>query len=253
MSESKALIHLSEDEFIKAAKGNKPFTKDEGVIPFMKIMQPLSPEVGSIPMATPGVFLNAATNKVASELLVVPIDIRWSYTEWVPREQGGGFVFDWGENEAGWQDKCEGDQKFAYQPVTKDGHNILRGRHVFIYSVDEIGDYDRSIFPMAGTALKVAKQWSSMLEYAPKVATSQGMITPAYFYYTYKLTTEEVKNSKGRWFIPKVTANIIDNKYQTVFDLPNGQAIWEAAVKLRESLNSGEMKAAKQEDEQVFG
>jgi hypothetical protein len=243
---NKALLNVSDDEFVRAAMGNKGFTKDEGVIPFTKIMQPLSPEVGTVPMATPGVFLNAATNKVSRELLVVPVDIRWSYTEWVPRDQGGGFVQDWGENELGWQDKCEADQKFAYQPVTKDGHNILRGRHVFMFSVDEIGDFERTIFPMAGTALKVAKQWSTMLEYAPKVNTSKGMITPAYFYYTYRIVSEEVKNSKGRWFVPKVTANISDNKYQTVFDLPNGKAIWEAAVKLRNDLVSGEAKASAQ-------
>ena len=247
MSDSKVVMNLDEDEFIKAAMGNKGFTKDEGVIPFTKIMQPLSPEVGTIPMATPGVFLNAATNKVSRELLVVPVDIRWSYTEWVPRDQGGGFVFDWGENEAGWQDKCDGDQKFAYQPSTKDGHNILKARHVFLFDVDEIGDFERTIYPMSGTALKVAKQWSTMMEYAPKVSTSKGMMTPAYFYYTYRLTTEEVKNSKGRWFVPKVTANIVENKYVTVFELPNGKAIWDAAVKLRDDLASGEVKAASQE------
>ena len=66
-----------------------------------------------------------------------------------------------------------------------------RGGHVFMFSVDEIGDFERTIFPMAGTALKATKQWSTMLEYAPKVSTSKGMITPAYFYYTYRIVTEE--------------------------------------------------------------
>ena len=47
------LVHFSDDEFVRAAMGNKGFTKDEGVIPFTKIMQPLSPEVGTVPMATP--------------------------------------------------------------------------------------------------------------------------------------------------------------------------------------------------------
>ena len=240
---------IDEDAFIKAAMSNKGFTKDEGTIPFMRVMQPLSPQVGTIPGVTAGGFLNLATNKFEKELLVIPVDVRWNYTEWsAPQGEGGQFVMDWGSNESGWQEKCAGDQKFAYQPVTTDGHIILKARHFYLFSIDEIGDYERSIFPMYATALKIAKVWSTMLQYAPKVQTSRGMMTPAYFYYTYKLTLDEVKNTRNqRWFQPKVTANITDNKYQTVFDLPNGKAIWEAAVKLREDLDSGEAKATAQE------
>ena len=238
---------LSDDEFVKAAMGNKGFTKDEGTIPFMRVMQPLSPQVGNGDVVAGG-YLNLATNKFAKELLVIPVEVRWNYTEWsAPQGEGGQFVMDWGENESGWQDKCDGAQKFAYQPVTKDGHVILKARHFFIFDLDDNGGYERAIFPMYATSLKVAKVWSTMLQYAPKINTSRGMMTPAYFYYTYKLTLEEQKNAKGRWFVPKVTANIIDNKQVSVLELTNGKAIWDAAVKLREDLASGEAKAAAQE------
>ena len=242
---------LTEADFIKAAQGNRGFTKDETVIPFTRIMQPQSPQVGTAPWITPGVFLNLATSKVNKELLCVMVDVQWNYTEWTaPAGQGGQFVKDWGEFAKGWQELCDKDQWEAYQPVTKEGHSILRARHFYLLTIDEIGDYERTIFPFAATSLAVAKQWSAMVQYAPKVKTSQGMLTPAHFYYTYVLSLEEQKNNKGRWFKPKVSANIENNKYVSVLEMPNGKAIWEASEKMRDGLQAGEFRASNPVDEE---
>lgn len=245
---------LSEDDFIKAAQENQGFTKDESVIPFTKIMQPLSPQVGVVPGANPGMFVNLATSKVIDGkegMIVIPVINQWNYTEWsATKGEGGQFVRDWGTDESGWQALCDPDQKNAYQPVTKDGHSILKARHFFLFQIDEIGDVEVSIYSFEATALSVAKQWSSMMQYAPKISTRNGMMTPAYFYYTYKMTTEEVKNAKGRWFKPKVAANIVDGKFITVLDCPNGKHIWDRAVAFKESLNAGDIRAAAIEDQE---
>ncbi len=242
---------LNELDFIKAAQSNKGFTKDESVIPFTRIMQPQSPQVDTMPWIKPGLFLNLATNKVNKELLCVLVDHKWNYTEWTaPAGQGGQFVKDWGEYDKGWKELCDKDQHDAYQPVTKDGHSILKARHFYVLTVDEIGDYDRTIMPFYATSLVIAKNWSAMVQYAPKVKTSEGMLTPAFFYYSYVLSLEEQKNNKGRWFKPKITANIKDNKYVTVMELPNGKAIWDAAVKMRDGLQAGEFSTTSHEDEE---
>jgi len=244
---------ISEDDFIKAAEQNKGFTKDESVIPFTKIMQPLSPEVGMVPGAAPGVFLNVATNRVIDGkegMIVIPVVNRWNFTEWsASKGEGGQFVKDWGEDETGWQQLCEPDQKFAYQPITKDGHSILKARHFFIFQIDEVGDVEVSVLSLSATSLKIAKAWSSMMQYAPKISTRNGMMTPAYFYYTYKITTEENKNQKGRWFQPKIAYNTVDNKLITVLDLPNGKAIWNQALGFRDSLMAGDVRTASQAED----
>lgn len=241
---------LSEDEFIKAAQENEGFTQKESVIPFTKIMQPLSPELGSVPNAVPGVFLNVATNKIVDGkegMIVIPVLVQWNYTEWTATKgEGGQFVRDWGEDESGWQALCENDQKNAYQPVTKEGHSILKARHFYIFQISEIGEVEISILSMSATSLKIAKSWSSMMQYAPKISTRVGMMTPAYHYYTYKITLEENKNQKGRWFQPKVVYNMVEGKLITVLDCPNGKAIWDQALAFRESFKGGEIKAAAQ-------
>jgi hypothetical protein len=242
---------LSEVDFIKASKENKGFTQNESIIPFTRIMQPGSPQVGTMPWITPGVFMNLATSKVNKELTVVLVNHMWNYTEWsAPAGQGGQFVKDWGEYDKGWKELCDKDQHDAYQPVTKDGHSILKARHFYILTIDEIGDFERTIFPFYATSLAVAKSWSAMVQYAPKVKTSEGLLTPAHFYYTYIMSLEEQKNNKGRWFRPKVTANIVDNKYVSVMEMPNGKAIWDAAVKMRDGLQAGEFRASSPEDEE---
>ncbi len=245
-----ANIGVSEDEFLKQAQQNKGFTRDESVIPFTRLMQPMSTQVGSAPWIVPGVYLNIATSKVNKELLTVLVSHMWNYTEWTaPAGQGGQFVKDWGENYKGWQALCDKDQAEAYQPVTKEGHSILKARHFYMLTVDEIGEFEPTIFPFAATSLSVAKSWSALVQYAPKVKTSQGLLTPAHFYYSYVMSVEEQKNNKGKWYRPKVTANIVDNKYVSTLELPNGKAIWDAAVKMRDGLTAGEYRASNAADE----
>lgn len=240
-----ALRGLPEDQFIQEANRKEGFTRDESIIPFTRILQPLSPQINSTPGAEPGAFMNIATNTINKELVVIPIFHVWNFTEWTPRDQGGGFIRDWGEDMQGWQSKCDFDQQHAYIPETKDGHIISKQRHFFIFVMNEDGSYERSIMPFAGTSLKVARQWSSMMENAPKVETSKGLMTPAYFYYTYKITVTENRNTKGRWFLPMIRFN--DNK--RIIDYPNGEQLWKDAIAFRDSYRAGEVKIAEQADE----
>lgn len=245
-------IDIDEDEFIAQAEENKGFSQNESIIPFTRILQPLSPQLGVTPGAQAGMLLNVATGHLTGGkegMTIIPLQHRWNYTEWTPREEGGGFVADWDEDDTGWQSKCEPDQKYAYKPMTRDGHVIVKARHFFIFNLLN-GEFEPSILPFTGTGLKVARGWSSMLQNAPKIMTSKGMMVPAHFYYLYKLTVEEVKNSQYRWFEPRI--NLVTNeegKAVSIFDLNEGKNIWQAAVQFRNDLKAGTIKAASQEAE----
>ena len=88
-----------------------------------------------------------------------------------------------------------------------------------------------------------------MMQYAPKIQTKNGMVTPAYFYYTYRITLEENKNQKGRWYQPHIAYNNVDGKIVTVLDFPNGQAIWKRALGFKDTFKSGGVRAATQIEE----
>lgn len=253
MSDDRTLptnLGLTEDEFIKASEENQGFTRDESIIPFTKIMQPQSPEIGVIPGCLPGAFLNVATSKVIdgkTGMIVIPVLQIWNYTEWsAAKGEGGTLVKDWGEDESGWQALCDDVNKNAYMPVTKMGNHIQRSRHFYLFQIDDEGNVDVGILAMSATALKISRAWASMMQNAPKISTKSGMMTPAYFFYTYKLTAIEVKNNKGRWYQPFVAYNMVDNHIVSVLDMPNGKNIWDAALKFRDSFRAGDVKAASQ-------
>lgn len=248
-----ATIGISADEFLKAAQENESFGRQDQIIPFTRILQPLSPQVQEgntayTPGAKPGMFHNAATNSLldgTKGLHVIHIAHRYNYVEWIPRNEGGGFVKDWREDEKGWQDLCEPAERIAYQPKTRDGHVISRARHFYIYQVDlETGEVETAILPFATTSLRVAKAWSSMMGNAPKVRVNGSAVVPPYHYYIYHVTAERVTNAKGTWYLPKIKHHIIDNKYQTIFDAPNGQLIWQMATEFKEALREGNIQAA---------
>jgi hypothetical protein len=241
---------IGEEDFIKQAKLNEGFKVDESVIPFTRILQPLSPQLRSIEGATAGMMYNFASGTLIdgkTGFKCICVLSEWNYTEWTPRNEGGGFIKNHGADEASWQALCNVDQHYAYQPVTKDGHSILKARHFAILQLKEDGNVESSIFPFAGTALKVARQWTNMLQNAPKLKTSQGMLTPAYFYYQYKVTVVEEKNAKGHWFLPHVDLVSKDGKAVSIMEHVNGKEIWEQAIKFRDNYKSGDIKAESQD------
>jgi hypothetical protein len=252
-TENKEIVatKLDENSFVAEAEKNVGFSKDESVIPFTRILQPLSPQLGSTPGAQAGMLLNIASGRLTDGkegMNIVPILPMWNYTEWVKREDGGGFVADWGDDEAGWQSMCEPEQRHAYKPETKSGHAIVKARHFVVLAMFEDGTTEPSLLPFTGTALKVARQWSTMMQNAPKISTSKGMLVPAHFYYVYKLTVDEVKNSNYRWYEPRIRLLMKDNKAVSIMDYDNGKEIWQEAIKLRDNFKAGTIKAASQEE-----
>ena len=251
-----ANIGISEEDFVAQSEANTRFAKDESVIPFTRIMQPLSPQLGSTPGAVAGSLLNVATGTVVDGKLgmsIVPILHQWNYTEWVPREEGGGFVADWGEDEAGWQAKCDNDQKYAYKPMTNDGHVIVKARHFLTFVLLGDGTVESTILPFTGTGLKIARQWSTLMQNAPKIETSKGMMTPAYFYYVYSLRTEQVKTGQYTWYEPRIKLLMNENKPVSVVDIKNGAKVWKSAIEVRDSFKAGTIRAASQKDEYTGG
>lgn len=246
---------ISDDDIIAEAETNKAFASDEVTIPFLKILQPLSPSVQEgtsdyIPSAKPGMFYNTATEQLFDGkigIAVVPITHQRNFTEWVSRAQGGGFVKNWGEGLA-WQEICEPEEREAYIPVTKSGHTILKSYFHYVYVVElDTGSYNPCVFSFAGTQIKRSRRWSSLMANA-MIATKDGPKRAAHSYYVYKAITEIERNDKGTWYAPRISAYTQSlngkNTWLSVRDIPNGGEIWVAAKEFRKSLMEGTIQSA---------
>lgn len=182
-----------------AGKGKETVTTSDMALPFLTILQALSPQVNKrggeyIDGAEPGMILNTVTNALYNELLVVPASYKTRYTEWKPRDQGGGLVKDWGEDSS-MHDKCTRDER--NRVVTPAGTNITKSATFFglIHPSQE-----RCIIAFSSTQLKKGRQWVTQSMNDRITGPGGKKIDTPLFFRAYKLTTVAESNDKGDWF-----------------------------------------------------
>ena len=234
-----ATLTAEEEELIKLAQKNTKFDRNELVVPRLKILQPLSPEVQDggnqyVNGAKPGMLYNTSSGKLTpgqEGMICCIIGHQKQVIEWIPRSAGSGLVKIWGMDD-GWKALCEPDQREALNPVTKDGHTIDKQRSFLIFDIDpETGADDPSFFNMKGTSNRVASHLSTMLtQVRLKMGDGKTIITPPYYYYLYKCTIERMTNEKGTWWSPKFVKYTNDKgEHVRTQDMPNGQETFEKA------------------------
>lgn len=238
-------------ELEKLAQDNRGFTSDELPTPFIKVLQPLSPAVQEgnvlqVPGAKPGMFLNTMTNDLydgKAGINVVAIYHHNNVTEWIPRGMGGGLVKNWQED-AGWMNNCDPAQRNEFNPITRDGHTIVKAKMFWVYQVDvETGAYLPGLFNFTSTKLSTAKHWSSLLMLDHLVTAAGQRVKVPDFEFVYNIRTEFQSNTKGSWHSLKVEHFNVNGKYVRVKNLPNGNAIYESCKTFRRSLQEGTIKA----------
>ena len=105
------------DMFEDGAEG-AVFSSDDLLIPRLQLAQKMSPELDEndakyIDGIKAGNFFNSVSREIYTEIDVIPCHSRTSYTEWVPRDQGGGRVAE--------HDADSPDVKSAETHVSDDG------------------------------------------------------------------------------------------------------------------------------------
>ena len=123
----------------------------------IKIIQSLSPErmksdPAFIPGAEEGMLFNSETKELyggEKGFVVVPLQMRKSYVEWIPRAQGGGFVASYGTKE---------EMESGYSP----GNDIQISIEVLCY----IPGADKTAVIRFDTSSKlgIARKWASAIK-----------------------------------------------------------------------------------------
>jgi hypothetical protein len=259
-------LTAEEEQLAKLAQKNTKFSQSELVIPRLKILQPLNPEVqedGSqyVPGAKPGMFYNTSSGKLTpgqDGIIAVVIGHARQTIEWVPREQGGGLVKIWGVDE-GWKALCEPQQRDAFNPITKEGHTIDKQRTFLIFDVNsKNGEIDPSFFNFRSTGNRAANILATMLTQTKTKLSNGDIITPPFYYYTYKITLDKLTNTKGTWWAPKIVKNQKDGLHVKTLDLPNGKYIFDQAIIFQEHfmedrISQADWEAPPQQNDDLDG
>lgn len=212
-----SVIDYSQD----AGAGQEGADKDSYAIPFLLVLQPLSPVVveKTIPGAEAGMILNSVTNELFKELFLVPCAFQRRWIRWGARETGGGFKGEFTTPQAldvrarGEVKELEGrlyypDTDGSINPKKNDRLSDTRSHFVVgIRDLAEPGFAFPAVLALTSTGIKVSKNWMSRIDgiRLRKGGRPDGeLYNPPAFSHIYKLGSQMEKNEKGTWFLPVV-------------------------------------------------
>jgi hypothetical protein len=245
------MIPLDMDVAGSAGSGLEGADKDSFAIPFLRVIQKMSPQVDEadaafMPNAKPGMFINSVTNELISGtdgVEFLPCAFQRRFLRWGPRGGGGNGGFkgeflpeDVAEMIA--QGKIVEVDRRLYVPLPdgtvnqKTCDRFTDTRSHFGLLVRPDGTFTRVLLALASTQIKKSKQLVSLLSEA-KVATAAGVVTPPTWLNRIKLTTGIESNDEGSWHGVKIEAGgFITDK-----------TLFEAGKAFNAAIAAGEAKA----------
>ena len=170
-------------------------------IPFLKILQKMSPELDDIEKAKAGDLFNTVTKEVvkgSDGIRVVNCAYTLQYIEWEPRGSGTGAphaIYSPGDT----LPKTErGDDNKDYV-VDGSGRYLERTAQHYVLVIDEDGMTQQCLLPMKATQFKKSKQWNSAIK-SLKMKDGNGVLfTPARWSHVWHLESVSEENKNGSW------------------------------------------------------
>jgi hypothetical protein len=241
-----------------AGQGFENQTMADRKLPIIELLQSNSPEVAnSKGKVWAGLFRNTVTGEVYEEVSLVPAITDNCWTEWIGRDDGGGFRGRHPINAKIVRDAIARNDGRAIgklkvpQPVDKSGkpqpdHELVESFEIYAILFNKEGDVlGFAMIPFTSTKIKVYKAWNSAIGgFAPtingkKLAPGQIPI----FAHRVKMTSESETKGQNTFMIPVLSpAEGGDDLKNSL--LPKNDSRYVAAKKLHDDVLAGLAKAA---------
>lgn len=252
MSETKAVAKKAEaqlpaavlDTFLEdAGAGTENFTQDDLQIPFLRVLQPVSPELKKkhekyIAGADQGDVFNTVTRQVWSAedgVKVIVCGYIKKYLEFTPYEQGGGFHGELSPSDP----KIRQAERVGNKEMLPNGNElVVSAQHYVMIQDPSTGGWQTAILDMKSSNLKVSRQWNTMIAMQEIKKGDQSFKVPS-FGIIWNLSTDERSNDMGSWHSWKIVG-----KEGFVED----PKVYEMAKNFARMVNEGEVKAAQDPD-----
>lgn len=193
---------VSYDYGTMSGSGFEGATHEDFTMPFLMLLQPMSPECSNNPEARPGMIMNSVTKQLydgKKGLIFVPCARQHVFVEWKPRDAGGGIVARHEPTADIVIEAKSKSQRFgSYQ--TAAGNDLIETFYLVGYLLDGADDEDPSgvvVIPFSSTKIKVYKRVMQMLN------TFKGR--PPLFANRLRITSVQEKNNQGSFFNFNIT------------------------------------------------
>ena len=226
----------------KSGQGQEDIGPEDFILPFLRILQTNSPQVQKrndkhINGAEAGMFFNVSTSKLypgeeGGFTFHLCHKLR-AYAEFIPRDDGGGFV---GQREV--DDpvvvKLRQEQGKFGKLVTPNGTELVETYYAYAVMVPENaeGEPEFGVFPFASTGITPFKQF--LMQLNPLLRKGVPIYAPRA-----RITSRFRKNKEGEFFVPNI---VLDGAEPDDFLLGPDDPFLAVCAGLREDVVSGQAK-----------
>jgi len=233
-NEDKALAPYDYGQY--AGQGFEGQTREDVMIPLLKLLQANSPELETAEGAKAGMLMNSVTGELSTELLIVPAMTQHLFVEWVPRASGGGYRGVRPANDPAVEAARAQATEFGKYRLP-NGNEL--GETFYLYAVTEGGGM--IVVPFRSTKIKVYKQWNTRLRMFTVTDAEGRKVNPPMFAHHVRVTSVAQENAKGKFF------NLVlepAKKQMLESMLRPEHPLFQAAVDLRKMVEAGTATAA---------
>lgn len=232
--------NMMADMTASAGGGFENVGREDIAIPFMRILQSLSPQVKKkndeyIEGAEEGDVINTATLSVVKGeggIYFVPCYYRREFHEFIPRDSGGGYVREHDESVLDIVERGEKGDKL------ENGNDIVTAATWYGLLVDKkTGNYQQAVVSMSGSQHKKSRRLMTSLK-TLVMETPNGKFNPPMWYSLVHLKTVPESNVKGEYFNwePALSGDV------TQFGEAEGSEMYAAGKAFYEAVRKGDVK-----------
>ncbi len=236
---SLAVVDYGED----AGAGFDNQTSADYSIPFLDILQSNSPELNNNEALRAGMIFNRTTQEAFSGkegIVFVPSFTDHCYTEWVPRDNGGGYV---GRYELGDPviENADRDPKKKGKLIHKQSRNdLIETFYVFGVMQTDDGNFAQCVLAFTSTKISVYKGWMTKAR-TQQVGLPDGRrITVPLWGHRFKIGTQLIEKNNYKWH--NFTINF-DGKTASEARMLTSDPLYQLAKDTHHAVKSGAARA----------
>ncbi len=215
-----------------AGAGSKEVGQAEMALPFLNILQALSPQVAKkddayVQDAEPGMFHESVSGAVwdgDEGVMIIPCHFSRHIIEWIKRKEGGGFI--------GIHPPDMAKAIAACQDVDK--HDLVDTHQQAVLVRLPDGTWSEAIFPLKMTGLTPSRLWNTDIARQRREIDGEMHSNLPRWWSVWKATTVEKTNDKGRFYVLKKPELQVD-----LFDMEEAADLVPRAKSFEELMDAG--------------
>lgn len=234
-------LNSAYEEFAGAGFENQ--SSDDYSIPFLRLLQALSPILQERDDLKQGMIINTVTGEAfpaKTGLAFVPATTQHQFIEFRPRDAGGGFVGAYATNDPMVLAAVAAATEFG-KYSTPEGNELIETFSVYGVAITDEGQQMDAVIGFSSSQIKKYKGWMTKAK-TIQIPLADGRRIPApLFSHRYRLKSVVEKNPKGtfsNWDIAFDGANAVASRL-----LPS-DPVFQQAVAIKGLLDSGKARAA---------